>query len=201
MHYYGQIDGILNGGYEIVGVLGCQQAGHILDAYGAYAHACHFLYQLYVVVQGVDGADGVGDGAGSHCSGLDGLFDGYLEVINVVESVEYPDDVYAVLYRLPYEAADDVVRIVSIAEDILSAEKHLKLGVRHAFADLSESFPRILVEEPQADIECRSAPDLAGIVACLVHFGKDRLELFERETGSNERLVCVTQYCFGELDH
>ena len=46
---------VLDGGDQIIGVLGPHDAGHILDADGLHAHALQVLHHLDVLLQGVTG--------------------------------------------------------------------------------------------------------------------------------------------------
>ena len=123
------------------------------------------------------GACRVRNGAGGHCALLYGLFNSDLEVVGIVERVENADDVDAVFDRCAHEAADDIVGIVLVAEDVLAAQKHLKLGVGHFCADLAQTLPRILVEKAQADVEGRTAPAFNGVESGLIHLLEDGLEL------------------------
>ena len=164
-------------GNEVVCALRGHDAGHVLYADGAYAHLLELLYHLNVLCYRVYGAGGVGNGAGGHCALLYGLFNGDLEVIGVVESVEYTNDVDAVFDRGTHEAAHDIVGIMLIAENVLTAQKHLELGVGHFCADLAQALPRILVQKAQADIEGRAAPAFNGVESGLVHLFEDGLKL------------------------
>ena len=86
-----------------------------------------------------------------------------------------------------------------VAENILPAEQHLELCVRHLRTDLAQTLPRVFVEVAQANVECRAAPALGGIEACLVHRLKDWLKFFIRKSCGNEGLVRVAQHGFCEL--
>ncbi len=172
----GKIHRVLYAGNEVVCALRGHDACHVLDADGAYAHLFELLYHLDELCRRVNGARGVGNGARGHCALLYGLFDGDLEVIGVVERVEDADDVDAVFDRGAHEAAHDIVGIMLVAEDVLSAQEHLELGVGHLGADLAQALPRILAEKAQADIEGSAAPAFYGVESGLVHLFKDGLE-------------------------
>ena len=173
----GKIDGVLYAGNEVVCALRGHDAGHILDADGAHAHLFKLLDHLDVLCGGVYGAGGVGDGAGGHCALLHSFLDGDLEVVGVVECIEYADYVDAVFDRGANEAAHYIVGVVLVAEDVLAAQKHLELGVGHLCADLAQTLPRILAQKTQADIEGSAAPAFNGVESGLVHLFKDGLEL------------------------
>ena len=87
-----------------------------------------------------------------------------------------------------------------VAENILPTQQHLQLCVRHFCTHFAQTLPRILVQIPQADIKCRTAPALHGIKPRLVYPLKDGLKFVIGKSRGDKRLVCVTQYGFGELD-
>ena len=199
MQHDRQVDRVLQRGDEIIAALGGHYAGHVLYADGAHAHRGHFLCKLDVLIQSVYGARGIGDSTGGHRPGLHRLLYGDLEVIRIVERVEYTDDVYAVSDGRAHEAADDIVAVMLIAEDVLPAQEHLELGVRHRRADLAQPLPRILIEKAQAHIKGRAAPALHGIEPCLVHLRQHRRKLLIRQPSRNKRLVRIPQYSLGKL--
>ena len=177
----GQIHRVLDGGDEIIGLFRAHDAGHVLDADRGGAHLLELFDHLDVLVKGVHGRGGVGNGAGCHGAGLDGLLDGDLEVGDVVESVENADDVDAVADGGADKAADDIVAVVLVAQDVLAAEQHLQLGVGHGSTDLAQALPRILIQEAQAHVERGAAPAFHGVKAGLVDGFEDGLKLVEAQ--------------------
>ena len=199
MQHDRQVDRVLQRSYEVIAALRRHYTGHVLYADGAHAHRGHFLCKLDILIQSVYGARGIGDSAGGHRPGLHGLLYGDLEVIRIVERVEYTDDVYAVSDGRAHEAADDIVAVMLIAEDVLPAQEHLELGVRHRRADLAQALPRILIEKAQAHVKGRAAPAFHGIEPRLVHLRQHRRKLLIRQPSRDKRLVRIPQYCFGKL--
>ena len=78
---------------------------------------------------------------------LDRRFDCGLEVPRVVKSVEYTNNTDTVVNGLSNEVLNHVVSIVTVAENVLTAEEHLKLGVFYILFNGTESLPGILVQE------------------------------------------------------
>ena len=200
-----QVDGhtgnsVLNGGNQIVSLLGAHDAGHILDADGGSAHFLQLLDHLHILLMGVDGGGGVGDGAGSDGAGLDGGLHGDLQVVHVVQSVEDTDDVDAVLHSLLHEQLHEIIGVVGVAQHILTTQQHLQLGVGGSGADLAQTLPGILVQIAQAHVEGGAAPALDGVVADLVDGREHGLELFEGQPGGDQRLVRVTQNSLYKLN-
>ena len=191
-------DGVLNGGHQVVGLLGAHDAGHVLDADGLDAHLLQVLHHLDVLLQGVDGAGGEADGAGGVSAPLDRLIHGDLQVAHIVQGVENTDDVNAVLDGVLHELAHHVVGVVLIAQDVLAAQQHLQLGVGHLLANLPQPLPGVLLQVAQADVEGGSTPDLGGIVAGLVDGLQNGLKFAVGQAGSDQGLVRVAQDGFGK---
>jgi len=97
-----------------------------------------------------------------------GRADGAFEVTDVVERIKDADDVDAVFDGLLDELLDDVVGVMAVAQDVLTAEKHLQLGVLADFPRGAETFPGIFVEEAETGVESGAAPDLDRAVTDLV---------------------------------
>ena len=139
------------------------------------------------------------------------LFEGQYEVPNGMaynsyiikdEKIAIMDSVDKVCFdavcdRLLYEILDNVVCIVAVSEDVLTAEEHLKLGVLHVVADGAESLPGIFLKEAQAGIEGRTAPCLERVVSDRIETLEDRDHFFGRHSGGGKRLMRVTQNGFG----
>src|SRR5699024_8876858 len=90
----------------------------------------------------------------------------------IVQSVENSDDVDTVLDGHLDEFVDDVVCIVLVTQNVLTSQKHLQLCVGHSLLKLTQSLPRILVEESEAGVERSAAPALYRIISDLVQFGR-----------------------------
>ena len=192
--------GVLDGGNQVVGLLGAHQAGHVLDADGLYAHALQVLDHLHVVLQGVHGAGGVGDGTGGVSALLDGLINGHFQVAHVVEGVENTDDIDTVLHGVLDKLTYHIVGIVLIAQDVLAAQQHLQLGVGHLGADLAQTLPGIFPQVTQTHVKGGAAPDLGGVETSLIHGLQDGLKLAVGKPGGDQRLIRVTQHSFRKLD-
>ena len=86
-----------------------------------------------------------------------------------------------------------------VAQDVLTAQQHLQLGVGHGGADLAQPLPGVLVQKAEADVKGRAAPALHGVEAGLVDGIEDRLKLIEAQARGDEGLVGVAQDGFGKL--
>ena len=68
---------------------------------------------------------------------------GPIEVPHVVERVEDAEDIDAVRGRTFDEPLHHVIGVMAIADEVLPAQQHLKLGVGHGGTQGSEPFPGI----------------------------------------------------------
>ena len=100
-----------------------------------------------------------------------------LKITDIIQAVKNADDINAVCHGFLHEILDHIVCIRTVAKDILSAEKHLKLCIFEAVAELSQSLPRILFEETQGCVKCSAAPALYCVVSHFVHLVDDREHL------------------------
>ena len=82
---------------------------------------------------------------------------------------------------------------MTVTENVLSAEEHLKLGVLAVILDGTKSYPRILLEESEAGIEGSAAPSLKRMVTNLIHIIEDRNHLFGGHSGRCKRLMSITE--------
>ena len=78
-------------------------------------------------------------------SPAEGLIHRHTEIVQIVEGIKDADDVNTCIHRSGNEAANHIVGIVLIAQKILSAEKHLQLGVGHMLAEKGQALPRVFV--------------------------------------------------------
>ena len=194
------IHGILDGGNQIISLLGTHDAGHVLNADGGSAHFLQLLDHFHILGVGVDGGGGVGDGAGGDGAGLHGSFHSHLQVVDVVQSVEDTDHIDTVLHGLLNEQLHEIIGVVGVAQHVLSTQQHLQLGVGHLGTDLAQTLPGIFIQVAQADIEGSTAPALGCVVAGLVDSFQHGLELLVRQTGGDQGLVGITQHSFHKLN-
>lgn len=147
MQMDGHPDRLLQTLDQQVGVHRSQQSGHVLDADRVGPEVLQPFAHLDESFQPMDGTHGVGDGRlDMFPAGFD-LLDRPFEIADVVEGVEDTEDVDAVGGRALDEPVQHVVRIMPVSDDVLPAEEHLQLGVRHRGAQRPQPFPGILLEE------------------------------------------------------
>ena len=182
---------------------GAHGAGHILQADGVKAHALQLLAHLGVLGGSVHGGLGVGNAAGSHGVGsgvLLGGLQGGADVPEIVQRVEDPQNVDAVLDGQLHELLNNIVVVVLVAQQVLAPQQHLQLGIGHMLADMPQPLPGILVQVAQAAVKGSAAPALHGVVAGLVHGGEDLLVIGVGKPGRHQGLVGITKDGFSESD-
>ena len=196
----GQIDRFPDGLDQIVGGVGGEQGGHVLDADGVGAHFLQALGESGVAFDGVYRGDGVADGGlGVFAGFLHGLHR-YHEVARVIEGIKDAEDVDAVDGHAFDAFFDDVVGIVAVAEDGLAAQEHLVRGVGNGFLEGADAFPGVFVQKADAGVEGGAAPGFDRPEAGGVEFGGHRQHVGGDHAGGVQGLVGVTQDEFGNLD-
>ena len=107
--------------HNVVGRLGLQKGGHILDA-KRIATQVHQLFRLFnVAFDGVQRTDRVADRSLRVLARFFDCGDGALYVADIVQRVKHAKDVHAVVRGARHEAVHDRVFIMTIAEEILAA--------------------------------------------------------------------------------
>lgn len=157
----------LQGLYKLCSRRRNQQTGHILDADGISPDGLDFFGEVCPVVKGIGIAQGIGHGDLGVAAFLFCCLHCGLEVPHIVQAVENTDDIDAVCDGLLYEVLDDIISVGLVAENILSAEKHLQLRILEAGPELPQALPRIFLQKAEASIECGAAPALYGVIATL----------------------------------
>ena len=132
--WIGRLDRLLQGLDQLIGIIGRDQTGHVLDADAVRAHGLQVLGLVDVVVEVVDLAaharfgHGVADAALKMlAAGLDGRHHGF-KVAVVVQGVEGPEDIHAVGRRALHEGLGHIVGVVAVAHQVLAAQQHGETG-------------------------------------------------------------------------
>ena len=196
-------DGVLDALDEVLCLVGAHGACHILQADGVKAHVLELFAHLDILFHGVDRALRVGDAAGSNgvlAAVFLGGFQCGFDVAEIVQRVKDTQNVDAVFDRQLDELFHNVVVIVLVAEQVLSAKEHLQLRVGHQSADIAQALPRIFAEIAKAGVKRCAAPAFNRIVTGLIHLGQNRLEIGIRQTGCHQGLIRITKDSFSDLN-
>ena len=195
-----QVDNFLDGLDQVVGDVGAEQRGHVLDAQAVGTHGGKLLGQLHIALNGMHRRHGKAQGG---LSVLASLLDGlqrHHEVARVIQRIEDAEDVDAIDGHALDTLLDDVVGVVAIAEDGLAAQQHLVRGVGHCLLELAHALPRIFVEEADAGVEGGAAPGFERPETGLVELFTDRQHVRGEHAGGVQRLMGVAQDVFTNSD-
>ena len=177
---------LLKSGNKLISGKRTKQTGHILDADGVSTHLFDLACDVLPIFHRISIAEGIDQSDLCMCSGFLGCLDSGLHIAQIVQAVENTDSVNAVLDGLLYEAVDDIICVMRIAENVLAAEKHLGRGLLEVRLQCSQSLPRILVKETKAGIEGSAAPALNCSIANLIHRIDDRKHLLDGHSGGDQ---------------
>ena len=150
-----------------------QEACHIFYTDRIGTHILDSLGKVNPVIQGV----GVSKGVGHSDLGL-GLFlvcraDGRLQVADIIHTVKDTDDINSVRYGFLNKIFYHVIRVWTVAQNILPTEKHLQLRILESVAELAESVPWIFLQEAKGCVKSSAAPALYRMISYLVHLIHD----------------------------
>ena len=199
MHINRNFDVLLECGNQIIALLRRHDARHILNAQRVAAHGFDLPAERNEHLQIVDRTQRIADTALCMAACLETFVHSGLDVAQIVQRIENTDDIHAVLDALADKTAHGIIRIMVIAEQVLTAQQHLQLGVLHVRFDLAQTLPRILMQIAQAGIKGRTAPALNRVITGLIHLIENALEILKRHSRRNQRLLRVTQHRFGDV--
>ena len=159
-----QPDLLLQGSDEGAGLDRLEEAGHVLDRQDVAARRLELpggadvVSEVVFAACRVEDVAGVADRAFGELARLQHGIDRDAHVLDPIEAVEDPEQVHARLRRAAHEVADDIVRVVGVADAVGAAQQHLRQEVGDALADQCEPLPGVLVEEAHGDVEGGAAP-------------------------------------------
>jgi hypothetical protein len=130
--------------------------------------------------------------------------DGQLHIAYIIERIENTEYVHTVFMGEADEFFNYIIRIMPIADQVLAAQQHLKLGVFDPGANIFEAFPGIFIQIADARIKGGAAPHFQREKAHSVHFFDDGEHIPRPHPGSNERLMRIAQssvsYFYSHID-
>jgi len=197
---------LLQRGDEIEDIVRRNDPSHVLDTNAVGAHPFEgftFCYKIFEI-EHIAAEAGLGQGVTNRTLevfpiGLDPLHAG-LEISEIVQGVENPEDVDPDFARFVHEGPDDVVCIVAVTYQILPPEQH---GERGLFDELLEgfwSFPGIFTEEAVHRVKSRSPPNFHRPKAHLIHLFGDGEHVLSAHSGRVDGLVSIAQCIILDLN-
>jgi hypothetical protein len=133
----------------------------------------------------------------SNTAGLEDSLDTDFKLVNIVEGIEYTEDVDTVLLGLLTEVDNGVVGQRRVCNTIGATEQHLEGNVWHSLPHLLQSLPRVLVEKAHSDIKSGTAPafkgpgiaqGMAGLSSNVEHFDSS-------DSGCQKGLMGISPGC------
>ena len=177
-----------------------QQSRHVLDADRVSTHVLDALAEIHPQIDRVHRANRVRDGSLGVLVDLDRRLYRRLEVPEIVQRVENPEDIDAVDRTALDELLHQVVSVMAVAENILAAKQHLLWRIRHGGFQAANALPRVFSEVANAGIERRPTPGLDRPEADLVELAGDRQHVVDSHTRGEQALVRVTKHEFGNTE-
>ena len=83
-----------------------------------------------------------------------------LHIAWIVHRIENAEHIHAVFHRAFNETFHDVVSVVAITQEILSAQQHLQRRFRHRFFQFTQADPWIFTQKANAGVIGCTAPAL-----------------------------------------
>ena len=120
-------------------------------------------------------------------------------IARIVKRVKNTDNVNAVFNRLFNEHINHVIGIMLVAEQVLTAQKHLQLGVGHMLFKGAQSLPRVLVQKAHTRVKRSAAPTFKAPVAYRIKLFKRGKHILNTHTRSRLRLVRITENGIGYI--
>ena len=195
---YRHFDGIQQCGDQLGSGVGREQPGHVLDGDGVGAHRHQPAGVLDVHLQVMHRTHGVADRAlGVLAGGLDRRHGG-LQVAQVVERIEHPEDIDAARRGARHEGLHHVIGVVAVADQVLATQQHLQRRVGQRSLEPLQALPGVLLEEAHAGVEGRPAPYLQRLEANGVERRAHRQHVVGAQPRGDQRLMAVAQHHIAE---
>ncbi len=180
------------------------QTRHILDRYHVGAQLGHLLGLVEEILVGKDhfmllavgilGIDGVAYGAVGDAAVLLDIFDSRLDVIDIVQRIEYTHDAQTALDSVARETCDDLVGVGRVAEQVAAARECREIRyVADGLLDRFQTSPRVFVEVAHHRVGYGAAPNLHSIEVGVLVVGQAAIDLLLGHTRSERRLLTVAQ--------
>ena len=110
-------------------------------------------------------------------------FERIFEVVGVVERIKATNDINSVFQCQTNKAFQRIVVVMTISDDVLSAQEHREFGLLCRLMNLSEILPRTLMQEAERGIESCSSPYFERMEPYLIQCFHQRDDVFTLHTG------------------
>ncbi len=144
-------------------------------------------------------AGGIGYCALQVCTGFLYLVHGALHVADIVQRIEYAEDIDAIFMRCSNEFIHNIVRIMTVTDKVLSPEEHLDRRVLQFSFEVAEPIPGIVIQKPDTGIKGRPSPGFNRKKTALIEIPCQREHVLRTEPGRDQRLVRIAEGCVRDL--
>ncbi len=200
VHVDRDVDGLLQPRHQFECDIRAQQPGHVLDADGVRAHVLDAFAHVDPQIDGMHLAHRVRHGPLRMFVDSQRCLDCSLEIAQIIQRVKNPENVDAVYRAALDELLDQIVGVMAIAEDVLTAKQHLLRRVGHRGLETTDALPRILTKVANAGVERGAAPGLNRPEANPVQLVRDRQHVVDAHACCQETLVRIAQHEFGDTE-
>ena len=182
MHLDRNIHRSLKRCYQLGCLVWTQEACHIFYTDRIGTHILDSLGKVNPVLQRISVAESIGHGHLGICLLFIGRADRSLEVADIIHTVKDTDDINSVRYGFLNKIFYHVIRVWTVAQNILPTEKHLQLRILESVAELAESVPWIFLQEAKGCVKSSAAPALYRMISYLIHLFYDGQHLLSGHT-------------------
>src|SRR5690554_827982 len=120
------------------------------------------------------------------------------DIAHIIHRVKYAENINAVVRRALDELVNHVVSVMTVAENILSAQQHLHGRLGHRLFKLADAVPGIFTQIADTGIESRAAPSFQRPVTYVIQLRCNRQHIVQTHTRRKKRLMRIAQYNIGD---
>src|SRR5690554_1602679 len=178
---------------QLIRYVRLENARHVFDRDGISTHIGDFFRQLNPHVDGVHRTGGIGDGTLGMLAGFTNRLDDAVHVARVVHRVKDTEHVNAIFGGTLTETINHIIRVMAIAQQVLTTQQHLLLGVGHGFFQLADALPWVFAQVTDTGIKGSTTPGFQRPETDFVEFLGNGQHVIKPHTGGKQGLVGVTQ--------
>jgi len=184
---------------QLVGVIGRNDARHILDAQRISPQVFDLPCLVHVIADVEYGTaqslfrQRIGDGALDMPAAVLDCPEGGRAVALIVKSIEDAENIDTHIATFFNKGIHNVIGIISVPDKVLSPKQHLELRIGHLFLEKTYPLPWVFIKKTGHHVEGGPAPDFQGIETDGIQLLGNRQHVFSPHSGGKQRLVAVPQ--------
>mmetsp|Transcript_14353 Transcript_14353/g.29703 ORF Transcript_14353/g.29703 Transcript_14353/m.29703 type:complete len:207 (-) Transcript_14353:394-1014(-) len=158
------------------------------------ASKVHVIFEIVLALAGVSDITGVTHGTLNKTAGLSCSVYTQLQVLEVVQRVEYTEDINSRFLSLVAEFVDNIVGVVGVTNSVGTTQQHLERNIRRLFSKRFQTLPRTLVQKSHGNIKGGSTPHFQrkGITHNFIGSCCTSFQFLCSHTSCEQRLVSIT---------